>query len=49
MSFPLPLQTQTLYAELLDRLTAESARLSVGKAPGTFCKRRSESRQFPPV
>lgn len=36
MSFPLPLQTQTLYAELLDRLAAESARRSVGKAPGTF-------------
>lgn len=36
MSFPLPAQTQTLYAELLDRLAAESARRSVGKAPGTF-------------
>jgi len=36
MSFPLPGQTQTLYAELLDRLAAEGARRSVGKAPGTF-------------
>lgn len=36
MSFPLPAQTQTLYSELLDRLSMESARRSVGKAPGTF-------------
>lgn len=32
----LPAATQTLYAELLERLLAESARRSVGKAPGTF-------------
>lgn len=36
MSAPLPAATQTLYAELLERLLAESARRSVGKAPGTF-------------
>ncbi|MBI3551765.1 MAG: nucleotidyltransferase domain-containing protein [Elusimicrobia bacterium] len=39
MSLPLPAQTQTLYAELLDRLAAESARRSIGKAPGTFTKK----------
>lgn len=32
----LPAPTQTLYAELRERLLAESARRSVGKAPGTF-------------
>jgi hypothetical protein len=36
MIAPLPDVTQTLYAELLERLLAESARRSVGKAPGTF-------------
>lgn len=36
MIVPLPDVTQTLYAELLERLLAESARRSVGKAPGTF-------------
>lgn len=36
MITPLPAATQTLYAELLERLLAESARSSVGKAPGTF-------------
>jgi hypothetical protein len=36
MSAQLPAATQTLYAELLERLLAESARRSVGKAPGTF-------------
>lgn len=40
MSFPLPDQTRALYAELLDRLTAERARRSVGKAPGTFTTKR---------
>ena len=32
----LPAVAQTLYAELLERLLAESTRRSVGKAPGTF-------------
>lgn len=32
----LPGPTQTLYAELLERLQAESARHSIGKAQGTF-------------
>ena len=32
----LPAETQSLYAELLERLLAESARRGVGKAPGTF-------------
>lgn len=36
MIAPLPAETQTLYAELLERLLAQSARRSVGKAPGTF-------------
>lgn len=36
MIAPLPAAVQTLYAELLERLLAESARLSIGKAPGTF-------------
>ena len=36
MIAPLSAVTQTLYAELLERLLAESARRSVGKAPGTF-------------
>jgi hypothetical protein len=36
MIAPLSDVTQTLYAELLERLLAESARRSVGKAPGTF-------------
>lgn len=36
MATPLPIQTTTLYAELLERLLSESARRGVGKAPGTF-------------
>jgi hypothetical protein len=32
----LPAPTQTLYAELLERLLAQSARRALGKAPGTF-------------
>lgn len=36
MIAPLPAATQTLYAELLERLLADSARRSVGRAPGTF-------------
>ena len=32
----LPAPTQTLYAELLERLLAQSARRAVGRAPGTF-------------
>lgn len=32
----LPAATQTLYAELLERLLAETARRSVGRAPGAF-------------
>jgi hypothetical protein len=32
----LPLETQTLYAELLERLTALDARRSIGQAPGSF-------------
>lgn len=36
MIAPLPAATQTLHAELLERLLAESARRTVGKAPGTF-------------
>jgi len=36
MAILLSVQTQTLYAELLERLLAESARRGVGKAPGVF-------------
>ncbi len=36
MIVSLPSETQTLYAELLERLLAQSARRTVGKAPGTF-------------
>lgn len=36
MATRLSVQTQTLYAELLERLLAESARRGVGKAPGVF-------------
>jgi hypothetical protein len=36
MIAPLSAAAQTLYAELLERLLAESARRSIGKAPGTF-------------
>lgn len=36
MASLLPAQTQTLYAELLERLLAESARRGIGSAPGTF-------------
>lgn len=36
MAIPLPAQTTTLYAELLERLLADAARRGVGKAPGTF-------------
>ena len=32
----LPLETQTIYAELLERLTALTARRSIGQAPGSF-------------
>lgn len=32
----LPAETQSLYAELLERLLAEAARRGIGKAPGTF-------------
>lgn len=36
MASLLPAETQSLYAELLERLLAESARRGVGKAPGMF-------------
>lgn len=36
MALPVPGQTQTLYAELLERLLAESARRGPAKAPGVF-------------
>lgn len=36
MTFPLSTQTQTLYAELLERLLALAAQRGVEKAPGTF-------------
>lgn len=36
MAAALPETTQTLYAELLERLTAEAANRSIGRAPGAF-------------
>ena|SRR6185312_12204084 len=46
MIAPLPAATQTLYAELQERLLAELARRSVGKAPGTFTTKRLSGGEY---
>lgn len=40
MATLLPAETQTLYAELLERLLAEAARRGVANAPGTFTTKK---------
>lgn len=46
MIIPLPEATQTLQAELRERLLAEAARRSVGKAPGTFTTKALGGREY---
>lgn len=46
MATPLPAQTAVLYAELLERLLAESARRGVGKAPGTFTTKKVKGETY---
>ncbi|MBI4348755.1 MAG: hypothetical protein HY553_18090 [Elusimicrobia bacterium] len=46
MSSPLPAETRTLYAELLERLLAEGARRSVGRAPGTFTTKAVKGERY---
>ncbi|MHB8836096.1 MAG: GSU2403 family nucleotidyltransferase fold protein [Candidatus Methylomirabilia bacterium] len=42
----LPLETQTIYAELLDRLTALDARRSIGQAPGSFVAKTVKGQHY---
>jgi len=42
----LPLETQTIYAELLDRLTALAARRSIGQAPGSFVEKSVRGQRY---
>lgn len=42
----LPLETQTIYAELLDRLTALGARRSIGQAPGSFVAKTVKGQEY---
>lgn len=42
----LPLETQTVYAELLERLTMLDARRSIGQAPGSFTSKTVKGRQY---
>jgi hypothetical protein len=42
----LPLETQTIYAELLDRLTALDTRRSIGQAPGSFVAKTVKGQQY---
>lgn len=42
----LPLETQTIYAELLDRLTALAARRSIGQAPGSFVAKKIKGQSY---
>lgn len=46
MSTLLPAETQTLYAELLERLLAERARRGVAKAPGTFTTKKVKGETY---
>lgn len=46
MASALSAQTQTLYAELLERLLAETARRGVGKAPGTFTTKKVKGEDY---
>jgi hypothetical protein len=43
---PLPITTQTAYAELLDQLVALEARRSIGHAPGTFVTKEIKGRTY---
>ncbi len=43
---PLPLTTQTAYAELLDQLVALDAHRSIGHAPGTFVTKEIKNRTY---
>jgi hypothetical protein len=42
----LPLETQTLYAELLEQLTAHEAERTIGAAPGSFVKKNIKGRDY---
>jgi hypothetical protein len=46
MALPLPDETRALYAELVDRLGAERARRSIGRAPGTFTAKRINDEEY---
>lgn len=42
----LPIETQTLYTELVERLTAFEALRSLGRTPGTFTRKRIKGREY---
>ncbi len=42
----LPLETRTLYAELMDQLTALEAGRSLGSVPGTFVRKIIKGRTY---
>lgn len=42
----LPLETQTIYAELLERLTTLEARRSIGQAPGSFVAKTVKGQHY---
>lgn len=42
----LPLETQTLYAELIDRLTAYEADRAIGHVPGTFVSKTVKGQEY---
>ena len=42
----LPLETQTIYAELLERLTALDAHRSIGRAPGSFVAKTVKGQHY---
>lgn len=46
MAARLPAQTHALYAELLERLLAESARQGPGKTPGTFVRKTVKGEDY---
>lgn len=46
MASPLPAQTQALYAELLERLLAESTRRGPGKNPGAFVYKKVNGENY---
>lgn len=43
---PLPIATQTAYAELLDALLARDASRSIGDAPGTFTEKEVKGKRY---